>query len=119
MFIEGTLNSTPKSNFIIEFFSSPETTAFGFGEGKTLIGSKVVQTDAHGNASFSLGYNKNTASALESNSSGNTYVTATATQKDCSSDTNPTCKFGGTSEFSKACAVTSTNVAQGTSVVCE
>ena len=48
----GSLNSTPNTQFTIQFFSSPTANASGFGEGATYLASVLVTTDASGNASF-------------------------------------------------------------------
>ncbi len=53
--ILGTLNSQPNAVGIkIEFFSNATCDASGYGEGATPIGSTTVNTDASGNASFSV-----------------------------------------------------------------
>ncbi|HZI87169.1 MAG TPA: carboxypeptidase regulatory-like domain-containing protein, partial [Pyrinomonadaceae bacterium] len=49
--IQGTLNSTANSTFIIQFFSNPNCAAIG--QGQTFLGSTIVDTDGAGNASFS------------------------------------------------------------------
>jgi len=83
--IHGTLNSTPSSTFRIEFYASPACGVYGYGEGKTYIGTGSVTTDANGNGSFSATCNPGLPSG--------SVVTATAAAADNS-----------TSEFS-ACAV--------------
>jgi CSLREA domain-containing protein len=50
----GTLNSTPNTQFRIEFFSSPSCDDSGNGEGKKFLGFELVTTDASGNASLGL-----------------------------------------------------------------
>ena len=50
--IEGTLNSTPNTNFTLEFFANAELDPSGYGEGETFLGSTDVTTDANGDASF-------------------------------------------------------------------
>jgi uncharacterized repeat protein (TIGR01451 family) len=54
--ITGTLQSTPITQFLLDFFSSPASNGPGFGEGQTFLGSPatVVATDSTGKASFSL-----------------------------------------------------------------
>ncbi len=53
--IQGTLNSVPNAAGItIELFSSAACDDSGYGEGATPIGSTTVNTDASGNASFSV-----------------------------------------------------------------
>ena len=82
--ISGTLNSTPGTTFLLQFFSSPQADPSGFGEGKTFLGEKTdVVTDSSGNASFSF----TSASAFHSGQA----VSATATDPG-----------GNTSEFSDA-----------------
>jgi hypothetical protein len=48
--VSGTLSSTPKGNFRLEFFASPP--AAGAGEGESLLGSLDVITDGTGTVSF-------------------------------------------------------------------
>lgn len=79
--IEGTLNSTANTKFIIQFFGS----GF-FSEGQKLMGRKSVTTDATGNASFAA-----TTPAVPAGQ----FVTATATNR----------TTGDTSEFSEAVIV--------------
>ncbi len=85
--ILGTLNSTPNTNFRIEFFSNPTCDSSGNGEGQNFIGSTVVTTDASGNAPINA-----TVPVVLSSAS---VVTATATDS-----------FGNTSEFSECEIVT-------------
>lgn len=49
---QGTLNSTPNTQFRIEFFDNVAADPSGYGEGATFIGFINVTTDANGNASF-------------------------------------------------------------------
>lgn len=51
-FIQGVLNSTPNSDFRLQFFYSTVSDPTGYGEGETLIGETDVTTDGNGNASF-------------------------------------------------------------------
>ena len=81
--IVGTLNSRPRENYTIQFFSNPSG-----DEGQTFIGQKVVFTDASGNATFS--FSPTTAVAV------GRQITATATRN----------STGDTSEFSAARQVT-------------
>jgi trimeric autotransporter adhesin len=48
--ITGTLNSTPNTSFLVQFFSNPS----GSDEGQKPIGQTGVTTDASGNASFTF-----------------------------------------------------------------
>jgi CSLREA domain-containing protein len=51
--VTGTLNSRPNTNYRIEFFSSANADASGYGEAITYLGFVNVSTDTLGNASFS------------------------------------------------------------------
>ncbi len=51
--INGILNSKASRNFTIQFFDNGSCNASGNGEGKTLIGSDTVTTNASGNATIS------------------------------------------------------------------
>jgi hypothetical protein len=75
--ISGTLNSTPLSTFVIDFFASQIWDTTTYGEGQKYLGSTTVTTDAVGNASFTAtvggvpaGFNYFAATATDS--SGNT-----------------------------------------------
>jgi len=79
--IQGIFSQTiPNTNLLVQFFSSPTEDALGFGQGKNLIGSDVVQTDDHGNATFTVPIAAGTAAGQ--------YISATATDP-----------AGNTSEF--------------------
>ena len=54
--IQGTLNSTPNTTFTLQFFSNSDCDDSGFGEGKQLIGTRTIQTDAGGNAIISFSF---------------------------------------------------------------
>jgi hypothetical protein len=85
--IAGTLNSTPLTQFTIEFFSSPAADPAGFGEGATYLGSTMVTTDPAGNASFTF--------VVPVTVAAGEVLSATATGP------------SGTSEFSAAIAIVS------------
>ncbi|MBN1494627.1 DUF11 domain-containing protein [Candidatus Peregrinibacteria bacterium] len=51
--VTGTLNSTPLSNFDIDFFANTSIDPTGYGEGQTYLGSVNVSTDALGDSSVS------------------------------------------------------------------
>ena len=53
--VTGTLNSTPNSDFTLDFFASGAADETGFGEGRVFLGSIDVTTDGSGNASFNFG----------------------------------------------------------------
>ena len=53
--IQGTLSESPNTSYLLQFFASPQPDPSGYGQGKVLLGSMNVQTDANGNASFSTG----------------------------------------------------------------
>ena len=52
--IQGTLNSRPKTSFLIQFFTNPTADPSGYGQGQTGFGSTQVTTDANGNATIDL-----------------------------------------------------------------
>jgi uncharacterized repeat protein (TIGR01451 family) len=79
--IHGTLNSTPSTQFTLEFFASSAADSSGYGQGQTFLASRTVSTDASGNVTFDFN--------LPSSNSAEPFITATAT------DPN-----GNTSEFS-------------------
>lgn len=83
----GALHSSPRSDFTVEFFGSPECDKSGYGEGQTYLGSMGVSTDAAGNAAFDV--------VLSAFVEDDWVVTATATLK----------SNGSTSEFSACAAV--------------
>ncbi|OYV88149.1 MAG: hypothetical protein B7Z73_09090, partial [Planctomycetia bacterium 21-64-5] len=78
--VTGTLNSTPSTQFRIEFYANAKGDPLGNGQGQTLLGSQMVTTDAAGNVSIAFTWRP---------VAGEKLVTATAT------DPN-----GNTSEFS-------------------
>ena len=86
--VSGKLQSTPKTKFTIQIFSSPGLDAEGNPEGETLLGTITVTTDANGNANFNTTLNVQIPK--------NQFITATATSLDANG--NPV----DTSEFSKA-----------------
>ena len=79
--VRGTLNSTPTTTFTIQLFTNSAQDPSGFGEGRRLVRTLSVRTDASGNASFGLKARKLRG-----------FVSATATND----------ATGDTSEFSKA-----------------
>ncbi|MBV9469993.1 MAG: DUF11 domain-containing protein, partial [Abitibacteriaceae bacterium] len=89
--ITGSLDSTPSTNFRIEFFSNAAADSSGFGEGQNLLGSKNVITDANGHIDFSATLNGVALSQGQ-------VVTSTATRLDINSVPIET------SEFSQAVA---------------
>jgi tetrahydromethanopterin S-methyltransferase subunit B len=89
MTIRGTLNSTPNTTFILEFFSSTACNPSGFGEGQKFLGSMTVTTEGSGNADISFRVN---SSALIPTGQ---FITATATDPS-----------GNTSEFSRCLQIT-------------
>ena len=84
--VTGSLNSTPDTTFELDFYTLSSMNALGYGEGRYVLGSKPVTTDATGNFSFSFNF--------PTPAGGAKFVTATAT------DPN-----GNTSEFSQAYGV--------------
>ena len=87
--VQGTLNSAPNGNFLIQFFGNTACDASGNGEGATFLGSTSVATDANGNATIPL------FPAVAQ------FVTATATDA-----------FENTSEFSACVAGAAAAIAQ-------
>ncbi len=85
--ISGTLAAAASSTFTIQFFTDPTADPSGFGQGRTLIGSTTVTTDASGNATFSTTLHVVTTSGQ--------VVTATATDPG-----------GNTSEFAQDVTIT-------------
>ena len=90
--INGTLNSLATTAFRIEYFLNDTCDGSGNGEGKTLISTQTVTTDASGNAALTL-------SVLPPIAVGKV-ITATATRLDALG--NPV----ETSEFSKCLLIT-------------
>lgn len=90
--VSGTLNSTPNTQFRIEFFSNAACDPSGFGEGQFFMGSQSVTTDASGNATINF----------------NPSFTVSAGQFITSTATDPS---GNTSEFSNCRQVASPSAA--------
>lgn len=91
--IGGQFNSTPSSNFRLDFFYSDGCNAgppYNHGEGQYWAGSTNVSTDQFGNTAFGF--------TPSSQIPGNKYVTATATKKAGPNDAE-------TSEFSRCILV--------------
>jgi hypothetical protein len=87
--VQGTLDSSPSTQFTVEFFVSPSGDPSGFGEGAAFIGSTSVTTDGAGHAAFSV--------TLPAAVAVGAVATATATRA----------STGDTSEFSAFLAVAS------------
>lgn len=102
-FIQGTLNSTAGTGFIIDFFVNPAADAVNL-EGRTFIGSVMATTDASGNANFTF------TSTVQL--TVGQIVTATAT-----SSTGSAQAVGDTSEFSAARPVTAAGTTAATTTV--
>jgi titin len=100
--VTGTLNSTPSTEFTVEFFASPSCDPSGNGEGATYLGALEVTTDALGDADLTFPLPPSAAGQV---------ITATATAPD-----------GDTSEFS-ACtgavpaSTTTTSTSPTTTIV--
>src|SRR5262249_21966342 len=69
--VEGTLAFVPATSFLVQIFSNTTADRSGFGQGQTLVGSTVVTTDSHGNATIDV--------TLSSALAANLAVSATAT----------------------------------------
>lgn len=52
--VEGTLRSTPATDFIIDFYSNAAADPSDYGEGETHLGSLTVLTDGNGFAAFTF-----------------------------------------------------------------
>jgi uncharacterized repeat protein (TIGR01451 family) len=79
--IQGTLFESPNTSYLLQFFSSPQPDPSGYGQGRALIGSMTVGTDAQGEATFTTG--------LPPTAGPGAFVSATVTDP-----------AGNTSEFS-------------------
>ncbi len=82
LFVSGTLNSTASTTFRIEFFVNDSCDPSGYGEGQQYLDAIAVDTDANGDASFSVQLSQQVPEGK--------YITATASAPDNS-----------TSEFSQ------------------
>jgi hypothetical protein len=87
--IQGVLNSTPDTAFLVDFYAIDAVDPSGNGEGQAYLGTKSVITNAGGNASFNA-----TFPVVLGN-----HVTATATNAEAA-------PAGDTSEFSTAVTMT-------------
>ena len=54
--MQGVLQNAPNTAYTLQFFSNDSLNNNGFREGRTLLGTSTVSTDADGNASFSVTY---------------------------------------------------------------
>jgi CSLREA domain-containing protein len=79
--IQGTLDSTPNTQFTIQLYSNSSCDPSGNGEGEKRVNTTTVTTDFGGNANFTVSLN---------GSAGGKFITATATDP-----------AGNTSEFSQ------------------
>ncbi len=95
--VHGSLNSTPNSAFLLEFFATPVTGNATPGEGQTYLGWTRVFTDASGNAPISTTIAVPVAVGRA--------ITATATDS-----------LGNTSEFSPAIVVSTTELGSASDV---
>ena len=84
--VTGTLNSTPQTTFLVEFFANGLADPSGHGEGETLLGNTYVTTNGDGLADFTVSFPVRLPPGH--------FLTATATDRD-----------GNTSEFSAAVEV--------------
>lgn len=89
--IQGTINSTPNTTFVLEFFLNPACDPSGFGEGQTFLGTSNVTTNSSGNATFTV--------FLSTPSTIGQIITATATDPS-----------GNTSEFSACMAISASDL---------
>jgi CSLREA domain-containing protein len=86
--IQGSLNSTPSTQFVLHFYSNASCDPSGYGEGESFLGSTTVTTNGGGNASFSVAFPQTVPPGR--------FITATATDPG-----------GNTSEFSACIQVAS------------
>jgi hypothetical protein len=84
--IAGTLNSSPSSDFTLEFFASYTCNPSGYGEAEQLLGTSPVHTNSQGSIDFNVSFN----SPVDPSQ----FITATATTS-----------LGDTSQFSACLAV--------------
>jgi hypothetical protein len=84
--ITGSLDSTPSTGFVLEFFASPMAAPSGYGPGATPLGTLTVTTAADGHADFTA--------VLPVGIAAGDVVSATATDP-----------AGNTSEFAQSVAV--------------
>lgn len=97
LFVDGTLNSEPDTDYIIDVFVSPSCDSSGSGEGLNYVDTQFVTTDGSGNASFS--------SVTFGSASVGDVVTTTATM--AATGARPEGVFPlSTSEFSQCVSVT-------------
>ena len=80
--VKGIFNTTPNSNFRVEFFANSSYDPAGAGQGQTFLGFQDVTTDSAGNANINFAYTP---------VAGKPVLAATATNK----------TTGDTSEFSR------------------
>ena len=90
--VTGTLNSQANQIYWLDFYANPTCDASGYGEGMFYLGTGTVNTNASGNASFTIELPVATVSGYK--------ISATAMGSD----------KGSTSEFSKCVTSTSTYV---------
>ncbi|MHB1557348.1 MAG: beta strand repeat-containing protein, partial [Isosphaeraceae bacterium] len=79
--VSGSLAGAASTTYTLDFYTLASINASGYGEGRFVLGTATVATDATGSASFTLSF--------ATPSTGAAFVSATATGPD-----------GGTSEFS-------------------
>ena len=95
--IQGVLQSAASTNFIIQFFSNPGSTASTNSEGTTLIGSTTVFTNSSGLATF--------VGSIPSSVPPGSLITATATNL----STGDTSQFSAAATNTLQLVVTNTN----------
>jgi hypothetical protein len=83
--IQGNLNSTPGTIFILDFYANQAPNPSGYFEGETYLGAASMTTDGGGNGSFNV--------TLPTMVPAGRIITATATDP-----------YGNTSEFSQTAA---------------
>jgi hypothetical protein len=90
--VRGTLNSTPSTSFLLQFFANTTADPSGYGEGQRFLGSATVTTDAAGDvrdAAGNLGFTVTLAGTVP----GGQFVSATATRLDAAGVPRDTSEF--------------------------
>lgn len=83
--VTGTLNSVPRTRFLLDFYASTAADPSGFGEGQRWIGTTTVTTNALGNSVFNL--------FLPGGTLPGEWITATATRLTATGQPTDTSEF--------------------------
>src|SRR5262249_51994342 len=110
LLLSGTLNSTARTTFTLDFYASPTVDASDlyqgqyYGEGQYFLGSRQVTTDSSGNVTFATDFSAADLAATQLPNSlvpNGWYISATATDAG-----------GNTSEFGPDVQVSASNALQ-------